>query len=218
MSDIPELPPFPERFESLLWELLKTRQSLSEYELMKHLSEEGFSEFTPDLDPIILFRAHFLLFHLLYRLQDRWLSENRGRLSIHTTDIHLQEMDFAANSVKDSIQNSRQALLEDDPVKSYYLDYSEFLNTQEDDVLSLLGDFWRRMAGHPIHPIGEEVRLQAQQRLDLEGQTLSIQSVKLQFRSLCQQHHPDKGGDSQIFRQICDAKELLLQSLKSGHG
>ncbi len=215
MSDIPELPPLPERFESLIWELLKTRQTISEYELMRYLAEEGFSEFKPDLDPLILFRAHFLLFHLLYRLQDQWFFESRGRLSIYTTDIHLQEMAFVANSVEGSGQGSGQDLLQDDPVKSYYLDYSEFLNTQEDDVLSLLDDFWRKMAGYPIHSISQEDRLQAQQRLGLEGQTLSMQSVKLQFRALCQLHHPDKGGDPQVFRQICDAKEVLVQSLEA---
>ncbi len=215
MRDTPELPPLPERFESLIWELLKTQQTIGEYQLMRTLSEEGFSEFKPDLDPLIMFRAHFLLFHLLYRLQDRWLFESRGWLSIHTTDINLQEMQFVPSSVKDSRENSRQALLEDDPLKSYYLDYSEFLNTQEEDVLSLLDDFWRKMAGQPIHAIGPEDRVQAQQRLGLEGQTVSLQSVKLQFRSLCQLHHPDKGGDPQVFRQICDAKEVLVQSLEA---
>ncbi len=215
MRDTPELPPLPERFESLIWELLKTEQTIGEYQLMRTLAEEGFTEFKPDLDPLIMFRAHFLLFHLLYRLQDRWLFESRGWLSIHTTDINLQEMQFVSNSVKDSRKNSRQALLEDDPVKSYYLDYSEFLNTQEEDVLSLLDDFWRKMAGQPIRAIGPEDRVQAQQRLGLQGQTLSLQSIKLQFRSLCQLHHPDKGGDPQVFRQICDAKEVLVQSLET---
>ena len=211
MSDIPELPNFPERFVSLLWEVLKTKQSISEYELMKYLSEEGFSEFTPDLDPLALFRAHFLLFHLLYRLQDRWLSENRGLLSIHTTDIHFHEIDLADYST----DISPQALQEDDSIKSYYLDYSEFLNTQEDDVLDLLDDFWRKMAGAPIHLIEEDAKLQAQKILGLEGQTVSLQTIKLQFRSLCQQHHPDKGGDPQVFNQIYDAKEILVQSLKT---
>lgn len=218
MIDTPKLPPFPVRFESLLWEILKTRQSISEYELMKYLSEEGFSEFLPDLEPLALFRAHFLLFHLLYRLQTRWLSENRGRLSIHATEIYLQEMGFSERFVQDSIPNSRQALLEDDPIKSYYLDYREFLNTQKEDVLGLLDDFWRSMAGYPVHSIGEEEKLQAQKILGLEDQILSMQSVKLQFRSLCQLHHPDKGGDSQVFRQICDAKNLLLQSLEVENG
>jgi hypothetical protein len=209
MRDTPEWPPLPERFESLIWALLKTQKTIGEYQLMRTLAEEGFPQFKPDLDPLIMFRAHFLLFHLLYRLQDRWLFESRGWLSIHTTDIHLQEM----QSVADSEEESRQELLEDDPLKSYYLDYSEFLNTQEEDVLSLLDDFWRKMAGSPIHAMGPEDRLKAQQRLGLQGQTVSIESVKLQFRALCQLHHPDKGGDPQVFRQICDAKELLLQSL-----
>ncbi len=211
MRDIPDLPPLPERFESLIWEVLNERPSISEYQLMRYLSDEGLPEFKPDLDSLTLFRAHFLLFHLLYRLQDRWFFESRGWLSIHTTDIHLLEMEFVANSA----EGSRQDLLEDYPLKSYYLDYSEFLNTQEDDVLSLLDDFWRRMAGYPIHAIGQDVILKSQQTLGLEDQILSMQSVKLQFRSLCQKHHPDKGGDPQVFRQICDAKDVLLQSLKT---
>ena len=185
---------------------------------MRYLSEEGFPEFKPDLDPLTLFRSHFLLFHLLYRLQDRWFSENRGQLNIHTTDIHLQVIDLAENFVDSCPQGSLQAPHVDDSIRSYYLDYREFLNTQEDDVLRLIDDFWGRMAGYSIQPIDDELRLKAQQRLDLEGQTLSVQSVKQQFRSLCQTNHPDKGGDPQVFRQICDAKEVLLQSIKNGHG
>ena len=73
MKGTPELPPLPEGFESLVWEVLEARQTISEYQLMRYLSEEGFSEFKPDLDPLIMFRAHFLLFHLLYRLQDQWV-------------------------------------------------------------------------------------------------------------------------------------------------
>ena len=215
MRDFNELPPLPERFESLVWEIFNTGQSICEYQLMRDLSEKGFSEFKPDLDPLILFRAHFLLFHLLYRLQDQWFFENRGWLSIHTLDIHLQDIDFVSNFVKDSKHNSQQDLFKDDPVKFYYLDYSEFLNTQEEDVLSLLDDFWQRLAGHSIQSIGQQDRLQAQERLGLEGQTVSMQSVKGQFRALCQLHHPDKGGDPQVFRQICDAKDVLLQSLKA---
>lgn len=206
MRAVPELPPLPEHFESLIWELLNVEQTISEYQLMKYLAEEGLTEFKPDLDPLVMFRAHFLLFHLLYRLQDRWFFEDRGWLSIHTTDIHLQEMES---------ESTRQDLIQDDPIKSYYLDYSEFLNTQEEDVLSLLDDFWRKMEGYPIHSISQEAKLQAQQRLGLKGQTVSIQSVKVQYRALCQLHHPDKGGDPQVFRQICDAKEALLQSLKA---
>ncbi|MDX1352306.1 MAG: DNA-J related domain-containing protein [Thiomicrorhabdus sp.] len=209
MSDIPEQPPMSERFDSLLWELLNTGQGINEYELMRYLSKQGFSEFTPNLDPLMLFRAHFLLFHLLYRLQDQWAFVGRGWLSIHTTDIHL----LTTGGSSMPAYETQQQVFEEDSVKSYYLDYREFLSTQEEDVLNLLDAFWQKMASHSMQPINEQARLQAMQTLGLQGQSVSKQSVTLQFRNLCQQHHPDKGGDAHVFRQICEAKELLLQEL-----
>ncbi|MDG6773295.1 DNA-J related domain-containing protein [Thiomicrorhabdus sp. ZW0627] len=206
-----EVPPIPERFEALVSQALKAEPTISEYQLMKHLSANGLVEFKPDLEPLTMFRSHFLLFHLLYRLQDRWHEEGQGWLSIHTTDIHL-EPDASFSPSSNPLQSQ---LRENDPIKSYYLDYQEFLNTQKEDVLGLLDDFWRRMAGLPALSIDATSRSEAMKTLGLEEESLSLQSVKQQFRTLCQQHHPDKGGDPKMFRRICDAKDILAMSLKS---
>lgn len=206
-----EVPPIPERFESLVWQILNAEETISEYRLMLHLASKGLEEFKPDLEPLTMFRSHFLLFHLLYRLQDRWHEECRGWLSIHTTDIHLDENSPVANASG----NSQSELLNHDPIKSYYLDYNEFLSTQQEDVLGLLDDFWRTMAGEPLQPIDSAAKSNALETLGLEEESLSSQQVKQRFRALCQQHHPDKGGDPKRFRQICDAKDILLSSLRS---
>ncbi len=223
MTKTVELPPLPDRFESLILRVLTAQSTLTEYQLMQQLFAEGLVEFAPDLDPLKMFRAHFLLFHLLYRLQDQWWRDGHGYLSIHTLDIHLQQRSLSDVDVEKALGGLGQAMVEEDLVKAYYLDYSAFLTTQQEDVLALLDDFWQRMTDEmsgagipgtsgPIIQQGE--RQAAQKTMGLEGQSLSQQKVKRQFRVLCQQHHPDKGGDAVIFRRIYDAKTLLLRSLK----
>lgn len=213
MPSFLELPPLHEHFETLILDFLQDENPISEYALMQNLAKQGLTEFKPDLEPLAMFRAHFLLFHLLYRLQDKWAASGLGWLDIHTTAIQFTPQKFVNN-----LQVTIQPLSQADSVKDYYLDYSEFLNTQESDVLDLLDDFWQKMGSNfsktsQIHD--QQAISKAQKKLDLEGQVLSLQTVKQQFRFLCQHHHPDKGGNPKHFREICEAKDLLLDSLKN---
>ncbi|WP_051347176.1 DNA-J related domain-containing protein [Thiomicrorhabdus chilensis] len=204
-------PPISDAFETLIWECLKGGGRVREYELMQYLSAEGWLEFKPSLDELALFRAHFLLFHLLYRLQDRWQVEGRGRLSIHTTCIQLQKSALDVDADGDS-KNSA-GLSKSDPIKAYYLDYNEFLNTQKEEVIGLLEDFWRRLAGHQPVSLKTNTKAEALQLLGMVHADVTPQAVKQRFRTLSQQYHPDKGGDAHQFRQICEARDILLSSL-----
>lgn len=210
-SDASAGPPISDAFETLIWECLKRGEGIAEYELMQFLSAEGWSEFKPSLDELALFRAHFLLFHLLYRLQDRWQVEGRGRLSIHTTCIQLQKSALDVDADRDS-ENSA-GLSKSDPLKAYYLDYNEFLSTQKEEVIGLLEDFWLRLAGHKPVSLKTNTKAEALQILGMVQEDVTPQSVKHRFRTLSQQHHPDKGGDAHEFRQICEARDILLASL-----
>ncbi|MDX1346987.1 MAG: DNA-J related domain-containing protein [Thiomicrorhabdus chilensis] len=211
MDSASEAPPISESFETLVWERLQGCESISEYELMQHLCAAGWGEFKPSLDELAMFRAHFLLFHLLYRLQDRWLNQGRGRLSIHTTAIYVHTQPSNLSGESDAAKSA--GLSKSDPLKAYYLDYNEFLTTQKDDVLSLLEDFWLRLAGQTPVSLKANTKAEALQTLGMEHSAYTPQSVKQRFRTLSQQHHPDKGGDAHEFRQICEARDILLASL-----
>ena len=40
------------------------------------------------------------------------------------------------------------------------------------------------------------------------------EEIKLKFRSLAQIHHPDKGGDEEIFKRIKEAYEILIDPIR----
>lgn len=54
-------------------------------------------------------------------------------------------------------------------------------------------------------------------RVDLgftDDQTVTIDDVQTSFRALAHQHHPDKGGDPQKFRDICLARDNAARELR----
>ncbi|MDG6777699.1 DNA-J related domain-containing protein [Thiomicrorhabdus sp. zzn3] len=230
MSQNP-LPPISPQLEDSLWQLLGSGRRWTEYQLMKVLSGQDeeqvvadriFPEFTPNLDSLEMFRSHFLLFHVLYRLQDQWLKAGQGRLHIHTLGIYLQsETDKREGAESEANAEASQhtaGLIQQDPLKSYYLDYDEFLNTQQADVIALLDAFWERMDDKGRFEVNGRSREQSIQQalntLDLsQEEAVSAESVNVRFRHLCQRHHPDKGGDAQRFRAICEAREVLIAAL-----
>jgi hypothetical protein len=202
-----DLPPIPPAFEQTLLTLLQTTPKLTEHQLMLHLVEQGFEQFRPSLDPLVLFQTHFMLFHLLYRLQDRWLQHGKGQLHIHTLDLHLAPMPESTRFSPGLVKN--------DPLRAYYLDFDEYRNTQEDDVIDLLTDFWQRLAAGPVPAsVGEKEIEQAKQTLHWpQGVELSERTIQQQYRRLSQQHHPDKGGDAEAFHAITHARAVLLQQV-----
>lgn len=207
-SDSINPPPLPPAFEEIVYQRLLLGDALKEYDLMKHLVTQGFLQFTPSLEPLALFRSHFLLFHLLYRLQDKWRSEGVGQLVIHTLEINLLPL-------HDNLQQTAFALTENDEIKRYYLDYQTFLTTQEQDVIDLITQFWQSFGTQPTFPtsVSEQAMTDAKHCLNIT-QPLTEETANLviiqQFRKLSQKHHPDKGGDAETFHAICQAKELLL--------
>lgn len=199
---IPQIPPL---FEEAVYELLLNGRPIKEYDLMKQLVALGFDQFTPSLEPLALFRAHFLLFHLLYRLQDKWHAEKKGALHIHTLDIYLGSTSEA---------DLTQTVSEIDGVKTYYLDYETFIHTQEQDVIDLIDGFWKSFGESGNLSYSEKEIQAAKQTLDIDTDITS-KTVHRQYRKLSQIHHPDKGGRAETFHAICHAKKVLLTAVKT---
>ncbi|MBF0158595.1 MAG: DnaJ domain-containing protein [Magnetococcales bacterium] len=170
---------------------------LREYELYRLLRAERIvpwynEQDYPLQDPLTLFRLHFLLFHLLYRLRDRLLDRGQGDLTIHCLRIALLPAGVTDN-----------APVLHDPLRSYYLDLDQLYQTGVDEVTTMLDDFWRRY------------RLQDQQQQALQSLGLTApvdrEAIRRRYYRLARQHHPDCGGDVEQFRRISAAAELLLQ-------
>ncbi|MDH5216567.1 MAG: DnaJ domain-containing protein, partial [Gammaproteobacteria bacterium] len=163
------------------------------YELIKHLSGLGYFNFlsSSPWSPEDLFRAHFILFHLLYLLRDKLLESEVATLEINSLKIKMLPY-----------SNVSAGLSRDDNLRRYYLDIDNLLATESDDVYELLASFWNGLDRY-------ENREQALSTLGLTD-PVDDKEIKASFRKLAQLHHPDKGGSAETFRILCAAAQLLL--------
>ena len=202
MSNYP--PEIPSQLESAFYEHLKHGQAIQEHALLKSLTEQGFQGFKPSLDPLELFQAHFLCFHLLYRLQAKWFSAGLGWLEIYTLNIQLHPMQSGDSN----------ALAQNDELRAYYLNYQHFINTQAVDVQNLMDNFWSQFDFQimPSETLKADLAL-----LEIAPETplenLSLAQINQQYRKLCAQHHPDKGGKTSDFQALSLAANRLRKSL-----
>lgn len=184
----------------------------SEHQLLTLLQQPPYSFFAENAlsDPLLLFQTHFLLFHCLYRLRGQWLKNGSGMLNISALQIIKVPIPSAAlppSSASDTRNTDQLTDLESaDPLAHYYLDSRHFSATTSADVDALLTGFWRKLS----RPVASESVEQALQILQLSP-PISMTDLKVQYRRLAQQYHPDKGGDSEHFKHICRAYHQLKQ-------
>jgi hypothetical protein len=176
---------------------------ITEHELLKLLQQAPYEFFSEDAlrDPLILFQTHFLLFHCLYTLKQRWRLSQQSELEISALNIikrpyYLQQVEGI----------SIQPLAETDSLAQYYLDWSHFSNTGNEEVEELLNSFWRKV----FTPQDDESIKLSLTIMELDSPIPTIE-LKVQYRRLAQLHHPDKGGDSEHFKKICQAFQQLKQ-------
>lgn len=171
---------------------------MSEYELLQQLEEEGLYLVPQEEEKsdLLLFRKHFLLFHLLYKLRRDLRESGQGDLSIHCLGIkRLAYITTGKNAIADNY----------DPLADYYLDIKQLENTGSEEVAALLDNFWKHYLAFTEDALGS---------LGLK-QGASYEEVKLRYRELVKEHHPDQGGDPAAFRKIQNAMELLEEQYKN---
>ena len=193
MSGEKQYSSLPEAFMlALEIELEKNPDGISEYDLMQKLKNQGYFEFlsSPAM-PHELFRAHFVLFHALYLLLDMFHQTKRYLLNIDTLKIMLLPY-----------QDGEMYLQEVDKLREYYLDFNNLENTSEDDVYDMLASFWNKYRRI-------ENRESALAELGLKD-PVDDKTIKLEYRRLVMQHHPDRGGDNEKLKKINDVIKLLL--------
>jgi DNA-J related protein/DnaJ domain len=172
--------------------LLSRHESTAEIDLIKHLQNESIEPFTEFnlRNSRDLFRAHFLLKHCLYKLQDEYLSRRDYCLEISL--IKIVRLAYFPGTAK---------LVTHDSVKAYYLDLSHYFETEEEDVNDMLNNFWARF-------LAQDDKAGALELLLLPPDA-SYEEMKSQYRRLAQQEHPDKGGCEERFKKINAARRLL---------
>lgn len=146
-------------------------------------------------DPSRLYPVHFLVFHVLYRLQDE-LGSRGEAVSISPLSIRLRAMDVVAGE-------GPPAHL--DPLRAFYLDLSKY-DLSEAAIGRMMDDFWSGQTGH--RPAPDEA-LEAAGVLGFDQLPDSFDTVKHRFRRAVMHAHPDRGGDTARVQVLNEAFAVL---------
>ena len=176
----------------LLVLLQQAAGSYKVHELMAALRQQGEIPRLADDEQLQLFRLNFLIMNALYQLQAE-LYEEGWWLVISTLDIRLEPL------VGSSEASHGFALGEN--LRSYYLDWQVFWQTDRAEVEALLNRFWRAYDG-------EGHKAEALALFDL-NEGASQEAIRRRWRELALQHHPDRGGNAETFIRIRWAWEVL---------
>lgn len=190
-------------FEDLIEVLRSFPEGVNEHTLLKALDEKGTIKLEPDTfsDNVKLFRTHFLLYNALYQLRDDLWRTAKGHLEI--TAVRLQLQTYIPGS---------PALQEHDPMRDYYLDMDMLEKTTQQDIETALNNFWKRLHEESVFS-GGGLKAKALKTLGLQ-EGVSSKEIKLSYRRLAMQHHPDRGGDAEKLQTINEAMEVLRPLLK----
>ena len=184
-----------ETLERQILALLNAENCMSEYDLIKALQRQGAAGFPdePLTHSLSLFRMHFLLFHLLYRLRQHLSQTAQATLDIQPLKICL--LPYVAG---------QYAIVEADPVEQYYKDFNHWRTTTEDNIKARLAHFWALLA----------TRSKREEALKILGlkDPVNDTEIKQKYRQLAMQQHPDQGGDTAAMQRLNQAMTILKKS------
>ncbi len=167
---------------------------LSEYEIMQYFAEHEIFNDLSEETQLVLFQKHFIIMNSLYELQYQLWQDEQVYLDISPLNI---QMIFTENN---EIGNAL-AISESKKLSEYYRDWKNFEDTNEDDVDKLLSNFWQ-------HFVSTDERNAACDMLEIAPDAAKEQITE-SYRRLAATHHPDKGGDKEMFIRIRQAYEVL---------
>lgn len=181
----------------------------------------------PELDisqanTLLLYQSHFLLFHVLYHLQDEFYRENHY-LFIHfmrTVLVAYPEAGHcrffeellgrfceAACSPDDYCEfhraQIRETALDELSLRYFYLDSRNFYKLDEHTATAFINGTWEILTHYENY----------RQSFTILGlpESADLKMIKKRFRELAKLHHPDLGATSNdTFHEINNAYQLLL--------
>ena len=185
-----------QKFYEIIYKiLLKYPKGITEYDLLQLLKNKKIPLIIPEKmhDPLILFQTHFILFHLLYSLRDYLLKTKKNDLDIHCLKIILTpfiEIDSTLPAVTDKL-------------RSYYINLKNANDIDREKVKSMLTEFWQNFEKYSKRPEALEIFCL--------NDPVSDNVIKKRYHELALKHHPDHGGDPDVFKKIRDAASILLE-------
>jgi len=150
---------------------------------------------------LAIFQKHFLVRNCFYRFCAKSGKHATLDFSISALGLEVRQLQAEAPAAQYVGHTSGFLALE-----AFYLELDNFHKATEDTVAELLSSFWTK-----YHALDEcEASLQV---LNLESD-VSWEDISKRYRVLAQQHHPDRGGDSEQFIKIKKAYTMLKQVYK----
>ena len=165
-----------------------------EYELLGRLTTQGcFDALDSNAGvSLLLFQKHFLIFHVLYSINQQRIDDKQGALRI--TTLMIKRLDYV---------DADTQLGEVDPLAEYYLDMDNLAQATEENVNELLDNFWELY-------LKTDKRGGALNVLDLQD-PVTDKEIVVRYRKLAILHHPDKGGDKDKIQTINEAYAILIK-------
>lgn len=177
------------------------------YELSQIISEKVL--FNWSASPVVavyqkLFITQAALCEIYFYLE----AQGKERLVITPISAWIetrQDVEFGENQNMDNpaapsnnVQETQEYL---SPNIAFFCDETNFYGVTEDTVSALLESFWTRYHDHmEISPSLATLGL---------PEDVGMEEVRAKYRELASQHHPDKGGDAELFIEIRHAYEVL---------
>jgi len=194
----------------LLSILKKHHQSFSIHKLVSLLKEdETLKKHLDTQSHVDLYHTNFMVMNGLFQLQEQ-LQEEGLFLQISSMDITLlssglsSDLSSGLTSDSDSAPEQSLQLGQQNKLKDFYLDWSNCEGITSEQVQALLDEFWQRYRDQDKYEWALQI-------LDLDN-SVSQEQLQQRYRSLAQQHHPDKGGDSETFMQVREAYLLIKRA------
>ncbi|MFO1369765.1 MAG: DNA-J related domain-containing protein [Marinagarivorans sp.] len=175
-------------------------EPIREYELLTLLQTEGLLAVCEEANYwVALFRKHFFLRHCLYAV-NKIIAEQGRHLLLGPVciEVVIKKTSGCATHLP-SEDTSYKALAD------YYGDLIHWINATEETCRSFVDDFFKRFV----------VFNEAEAHLTCLGLPKDAVwgVVQQRYRRLAQQHHPDKGGDAELFLTYTHAYEALKRLL-----
>jgi DnaJ-domain-containing protein 1 len=169
-------------------------RGVREHDFLRHLDEQGaFQALDTEVSSsLLLFQKHFLLFHVLYSINQQRVADKLGALQI--SPLLIKQLDYVEADMQ---------IGELDPLSAYYLELGNLASATADNISDLLDAFW-------VKYLKNEKRGNALKVLGLNDPVTDTKIVQ-RYRKLVSVHHPDKGGDKAKIQQINEAYAALIR-------
>jgi hypothetical protein len=178
-----------------------------------------------EVDSLTLYQNHFLLFNLLYELQNSFYEQGKY-LHVHFMRTFLFEypphgkckffnedvLSFCSETTmgnseycefhKFQLENEIEQL----SIKYFYLDRENFYRLDKETAESFINGTWEILMNYDDYKKSFEI-------LELP-ESSDIETIKKQFKILAKKHHPDHGESShKKFNEINRAYRLLIEMI-----